>query len=301
VIPDAPQPFKKNSSGTQMHGPAGGAIWSAPTIDPKRSVLYVGTGNSYTDVDAPQTDAIVAMDLATGKIKWTNQLTPKDNFLVGCRQPGVGNCPNEAGPDYDFGSSPILRTLSNGKQILLAGQKAGIAYGLDPDTGKKIWEAKLGGGGALGGIEWGFAADDENVYIPMADVGGPNRKPGLTALKIATGEQLWHVPAPKAQCSWGTTRCNNAQSAAATLMPGVVFSGTTDGHLRAYATKDGRILWDVDTALPVPTVNAGVTKGGTLDGGGPTMAKGILYTNSGYGRLIGQPGNLLLAYSIEGN
>jgi polyvinyl alcohol dehydrogenase (cytochrome) len=300
VIPDEPKPFRKNSSGTQMHGPAGGAIWSAPTIDAKRNLLYVGTGNSYTDVATTQTDAIVAMDLATGKIKWTNQLTPKDNFLVGCRQPGVGNCPNEAGPDYDFGSSPILRTLSNDKQILIAGQKSGIAYGLDPDTGRKIWEAKLGGGGALGGIEWGLAADNENVYVPMADVGGPNRKPGLTALKIATGEQLWHVPAPKAQCSWGAARCNNAQSAAATLMPGVLFSGTTDGHLRAYATKDGRILWDVDTALPVPTVNAGVTKGGTLDGGGPTMANGILYTNSGYGRLIGQPGNLLLAYSVEG-
>ncbi|HEX4951219.1 MAG TPA: PQQ-binding-like beta-propeller repeat protein [Blastocatellia bacterium] len=300
VIPDAPQPFKKNSNGTQMHGPAGGAIWSAPTIDAKRNVLYVGTGNSYTDTATTQTDAIVAMDLATGKIKWTNQLTPKDNFLVGCRQPGVGNCPQEAGPDYDFGSSPILRTLANGKQILIAGQKSGIAYGLDPDTGKKIWEAKLGGGGALGGIEWGFAADTESVYIPVADVGGPNRKPGLTALKLATGEQLWHVPAPKAVCSWGTTRCNNAQSAAATLIPGAIFSGTTDGHLRAYATKDGRILWEVDTALPVPTVNAGVTKGGTLDGGGPTIANGMLYTNSGYGRLIGQPGNLLLAFSIEG-
>ena len=176
VIPDAPQPFKKNSSGTQMHGPAGGAIWSAPTIDKQRGVLYIGTGNSYTDTPTGNTDAIMALDLLTGKVKWTNQLMPKDNFLVGCRQPGVGNCPQEAGPDYDFGSSPILRTLPNGKQVLLAGQKSGAMYALDPDqNGKKIWEVKLGSGSALGGIEWGFAADAANVYIPMADVGGPNR------------------------------------------------------------------------------------------------------------------------------
>ena len=134
----------------------------------------------------------------------------------------------------------------------------------------------------------------------MADVGGPNRKPGLTALKIATGEKLWFVPAPPAKCAWGTTRCNNAQSAAASAIPGIVFSGTTDGHLRAYATKDGAIVWDYDTAAPTNTVNAGLTKGGTLDGGGPTIANGVLYTNSGYGRLVGQPGNLLLAFTVDG-
>lgn len=296
-----PKPFKKNSVGTQMYGPAGGAIWSAPTVDAKRGVIYGATGNSYTDVETGNADAIMAFDLATGKIRWTNQVTPKDNFLVGCRQPGVGNCPEEAGPDHDFGSSPILRTLPNGKQVLLAGQKSGVIYALDPDhNGKKLWEVKVGNGGALGGIEWGFAADTQNVYVPVADVSGAARKPGITALKIATGEQLWHVPAPKAACSWGATRCNNSQSAAATAIPGVVFSGTADGHLRAYATQDGAVLWDYDTAAPINTVNAGQTRGGTLDGGGPVVVNGILYTNSGYGRLIGQPGNLLLAFTVDG-
>jgi polyvinyl alcohol dehydrogenase (cytochrome) len=301
VVEEEPKPFKKNSAGTQMYGPAGGAIWSAPTLDLKRKVIYAGTGNSYTDVVTQHSDAIIALDMETGKIRWVNQLTPKDNFLVGCRQAGVGNCPEEAGPDYDFGSSPILRTLHDGKQVILAGQKSGVIYALDPDNnGKKLWEVKVGNGGALGGIEWGFAADEQNVYVPVADVGGANRKPGLTALKIATGEKLWYVPAPPAKCSWGTTRCNNAQSAAATVIPGVVFSGTTDGHLRAYSTKDGSILWDYDTALPIQTVNGGQTKGGALDGGGPTVANGILYTNSGYGRLVGQPGNLLLAFTVDG-
>jgi polyvinyl alcohol dehydrogenase (cytochrome) len=301
TVQNPPQPFKKNSAGTQMYGPAGGAIWSAPTIDPKRRAIYVGTGNSYTDVDTGETDAILAFDLATGKVRWVNQATPRDNFLVGCRQPGVGNCPDQGGPDHDFGSSPVLRTLPNGKQVILGGQKSGVMWAFDPDNkGKTLWSVKLGQGGALGGIEWGFAADAENVYVPMADVSGPARKPGITALKIATGEQLWTVPAPKVPCSWGATRCNNSQSAAATVIPGIVFSGTTDGRLRAYSTKDGSIVWEVDTSLPIPTVNAGVTKGGTLDGGGPIVVDGVLYTNSGYGRIVGQPGNLLIAYSVDG-
>jgi polyvinyl alcohol dehydrogenase (cytochrome) len=296
-----PQPFKKNSSGTQMFGPAGGAIWSAPTIDPRRRAIYVATGNSYTDVDTEHADAIMAFDLDTGKLKWANQVTPNDNFLVNCRQPGVGNCPEEAGPDYDFGSSPILRTLPGGKQVLLAGQKSGVIYALDPDRqGKIVWQVRLGAGGALGGIEWGFAADDRYVYVPMADTTGPQRKPGLTALQISDGKQLWHVPAPPANCTWGTVRCNNSQSAAATLIPGVIFSGTVDGRLRAYSTKDGTIIWDFDTAVPRETVNGGLTSGGALDGGGPTIANGVLYTNSGYGRIVGQPGNLLLAFTVDG-
>jgi polyvinyl alcohol dehydrogenase (cytochrome) len=301
TVQDEPKPFKRNSAGTQMYGPAGGAIWSAPTLDIKRRVLYVGTGNSYTDVETLHTDAIIAFDMDTGKIKWVHQATAKDNFLVGCRQAGTGNCPDNGGPDYDFGSSPILRTLPNGKQVLLAGQKSGVMWAFDPDNGgKALWQIKIGSGGALGGIEWGFAADAENVYVPMADVTGAARKPGITALKIATGEQIWTVPAPKVPCSWGTTRCLNSQSAAATVIPGAVFSGTTDGHLRAYSTKDGAIIWDVDTAQAIKTINGGEKKGGTIDGAGPTIANGILYTNSGYGRIIGQPGNLLLAFSVDG-
>jgi len=301
TVQEEPKPFKINSAGTQMYGPAGGAIWSAPTLDLKRKVIYVATGNSYTDVPTGHSDAIIAFDMETGKLKWVNQVTPKDNFLVGCRQPGVGNCPEDAGPDYDFGSSPVIRSLPGGKQIILAGQKSGVIYALDPDhQGKILWQQRLGAGGALGGIEWGFAVDEKNVYVPMADVSGPARKPGITALNFATGATLWNVPAPPINCSWGTTRCNNSQSAAASVIPGVVFSGSVDGHLRAYSTANGVIVWDVDTAPQIATVNGGPTKGGALDGGGPTIANGILYTNSGYGKIVGQPGNLLLAFSVDG-
>lgn len=303
-IPDEPKPSRKNAAGTQLYGPAGAAIWSAPTLDLKRGALYVGTGNSYTDAPTGGPDAIIAFDLETGKIRWVNQVLPNDNFIINCRQPGVGNCPKEAGPDFDFGSSPILRNLPNGKQVLLAGQKSGILFALDPDNqGKKLWENKLGSGTALGGIEWGFAADATTVYVPVADpFGAPDtRKPGLSAVKIATGETLWRTPAPAAKCAWGAQRCANAQSAAATLIPGVVFSGTADGHMRAYAASDGKIIWDFDTAAePYNAVNGKQARGGTIDAGGATIANGILYLNSGYGVIIGMPGNALLAFSVDG-
>lgn len=297
-------PFKKNSAGTQLYGPAGAAIWSAPTIDFKRGVLYAGTGNSYTDVPTKGNDAIIAFDLKTGQIRWISQATPNDNFIMNCRQPGAGNCPQNAGHDFDFGSSPILRKLPNSKEIILAGQKAGILYGLDPDNqGKKIWETRLSDGTALGGIEWGFAADAKTAYVPIADpFGQPEvRKPGLWAVDIATGRKLWNTPAPAVPCSWGTQRCSNAQSAAASLIPGVVFSGASDGHLRGYATKDGKIIWDFDTAgQPYEAVNGKQAKGGTIDSGGATIANGILYINSGYGRILGMSGNALLAFSVDG-
>jgi polyvinyl alcohol dehydrogenase (cytochrome) len=303
-VTEEPKPYRKNSAGTQLYGPAGAAIWSAPTLDLKRGVLYAGTGNSYTDVTTGGADAVIAFELATGKIRWVNQVLPNDNFIMNCRQPGVGNCPKDAGPDFDFGSSPILRKLPNGKDVLLAGQKSGILFALDPDNqGRILWEIKLGSGTALGGIEWGFTADASTAYVPVADPFGPadQRKPGLSAVKIATGEKLWHTPAPPAKCSWGTQRCLNAQSAAATSIPGVVFSGTTDGHLRAYAAGDGRVIWDFDTAAaPYEAVNGKQAKGGTIDAGGATIANGVLYINSGYGRIFGMPGNALLAFSVDG-
>jgi|HubBroStandDraft_6_1064221.scaffolds.fasta_scaffold69920_2 polyvinyl alcohol dehydrogenase (cytochrome) len=304
-IADEPKPYKKNSKGTQMYGPAGAAIWSAPTLDVKRKVIYAGTGNSYTDVPTGGANAIVAFDMDRGRVKWQNQVTAHDNFLVGCRQPGVGNCPDPVGPDFDFGSSPILRTLPNGKQIILAGQKSGVVSALDPDDhGKILWQTQVGLGGALGGVEWGPAADESNIYVAISDVAMPpdKRLPGLTALKISTGDKVWSKPAPAAQCSWGNLRCTNAQSAAVTVIPGVVFSGSLDGHLRAYSTKDGSVVWDFDTAeKPYENTANGIkAKGGSIDTGGVAVAGGMLFVNSGYGRFVGQPGNVLLAFSVDG-
>lgn len=303
TIADAPAPFRKNSAGTQMYGPAGAAVWSAPALDVERKLIYVGTGNSYTDVETSTANSILALDMETGSMKWSTQATPKDNYLVNCPKPGVGNCPVSDGPDVDFGSSPVLRTLSDGRQVVLAGQKSGAVFALDPDDGGEIlWQEKVGEGSPLGGVEWGFAADGVNAYVAIADaVTKPDAaKPGITALKLETGERVWSTPAPKPECSWGKFGCLAAQSQAVTVIPGAVFSGSMDGHLRAYSTADGAIVWDFDTAKAYETVNGVKAKGGSLDAGGPTIANGILYVNSGYGRIVGHWGNVLLAFTVEG-
>ena len=305
AIAETPKPTRVNSAGNQMFGPAGAAIWSAPTIDPKRGVLYVGTGDSYTDAVTPGSDAIIAMDLADGHARWTRQFTQHDNFLIGCgRKPQPTNCPDTVGPDYDFGASPILHTLPGGRQILLVGQKSGVAFGLDPDRqGKEVWRAKLGAGSALGGVQWGMADDGSVLYVAVSDVVASPlvAKPGLNALDPATGKVLWTTPSPDVACAWGRVRCSRAQSAAVTAIPGLVFSATMNGHLRAYAAATGAITWDFDTAAQTyATVNGGpAAHGGFIDAAGPVAAQGLLFQHTGYGATNGGS-NVLLAFSVDG-
>lgn len=317
VIAEESRPYRRSSSGTQLYGPAGGAVWNAPTIDTRRGLLYVGTGNSYTDIATSTTNAVVAIGLATGRIRWVRQLNRADNWVIGCAAPrvspcpkgascrgaGEANCPTSVGPDADFGVSPILRTLSDGRQVLLAGQKSGLVHALDPDhEGRRLWVSSAGQGGTLGGIEWGMAADAATVYAPISNVYGMggHEPGGLAAIDIATGRVRWSAPPLQVECSFGARGCSGAQSQAATLIPGAVFSGAQDGHLRAYAATDGRVLWDFDTAHAFPTVNGVAAVGGSLDHGGPVLVDGVLYVLSGYGRINGQPGNLLLALSVDG-
>jgi polyvinyl alcohol dehydrogenase (cytochrome) len=305
TIDRKPAPYRKTANGTQLYGPAGGSVWSAPTLDPKRNQLYVGTGNSYTDVPTAHTDSVMALDLHTGAIRWANQLRANDNYIVGCETPdraGQGDCPQTQGPDADFGTSPILRTLPDGHQILLTGEKSGRVYGLDPSSGKQLWAAQVGVGSSLGGIVWGAAADGAQMYTAVSDAAAVNTKPGgLIALRISDGKQIWRADPPGPVCSWGTRNCLSAQSQAVSVIPGVVFSGSQDGHLRAYASADGRVIWDFDTAAqPFQGVNGIAAAGGSLDHGGATVADGMVYVNSGYGRITGQPGNLLLAFGVDG-
>ena len=305
IVAQKPKAYRKSENGTQLYGPAGGSVWSAPTLDPKRNVLYVGTGNSYTDVPTARTDSILALDLSTGAVRWVNQLRTKDNYIVACDSPdtaGKGNCPQTLGPDVDFGMSPILRTLLNGRQVLLTGEKSGRVYGLDPVKGRQLWAAQVGVGSSLGGIEWGGAADSSQMYVAVSDAAASSGKPGgLIALRIADGKQVWRADPPAPICSWGTRNCSAAQSQAVTVMPGVVFSGSEDGHLRAYASADGHVMWDFDTAQSFTTVNGVAAAGGSLDNGGATVADGMVYVNSGYGRITGQPGNVLLAFGVDGH
>jgi polyvinyl alcohol dehydrogenase (cytochrome) len=304
TIAEKPKPTKKNSIGTQMWGAAGAAIWSAPTIDVKRGVLYVATGDAYTFPAADTSDAVMAFDLKTGFPRWTHQFTPDDAYLVGC---GSGpstrdNCPETVGPDFDFGNSPILRNLPNGKSVLVIGQKSGAAWAIDPDNeGALVWERKVGKGSALGGVEWGSAADDRYGYFATADAQAGADAGGLSALNLATGEEVWHARPPAVDCKPGDRNCAvQAQSAAITVIPGVVFSGATNGMMRAYSAADGKVLWEYNTAREHATVNGVAAKGGSLNGPGPVIAGGMLFMNSGYAYLgYGAPGNVLLAFGIE--
>jgi len=302
VAPPA-KPFKVNGKGVQMFGPAGAAIWSAPTIDAKRGVLYVATGDSYTDVAFDTFDAVVAMDLKTGAIRWSNQVTKNDNYIIGCYPPKPrANCPAPAGPDHDFGVSPILKTLKSGKQVILVGQKSSQVYAMDPDAkGKVLWQHQLSPGGPLGGVEFGPASDGDTYYAAIADIFVPKAAPGLYAFRIADGEMLWSTPSPKLECAWKNPYCTPALSQAVTAIPGAVFAGAMNGRFRAYDSKTGKVIWEYDTAAtPVTTVSGKTASGGVLDGAGPTVAGGVVYVTSGYQGRSGQPGMVLMAFSVDG-
>lgn len=296
-----PQPRGKNASGTAVWGPSGAGVWSTPAIDLKRGLAYVGTGNTYTPPQLATSDAIVAVELKTGKIRWINQVTPKDIFIGGgCRGANAKTplCPEEIGPDFDFGNAPILTRLPDGRDVIVVGQKSGVGYAMDPNKdGAVIWQYRAGQGTALGGMEWGSAVDDKNAYFPISDILLP--KPGgLHAVNLATGERVWYAPPAPPKCAPGRG-CNAAQTAAITVIPGVVFSGSNDGVLRAYSTRDGSILWEFDTNRNFETLNGVPAKGASMHGGGPAVAGGMLYVNSGYGDHGGRPGNVLLAFEVK--
>ncbi|MGH9675164.1 MAG: PQQ-binding-like beta-propeller repeat protein, partial [Bryobacteraceae bacterium] len=215
TIPDPPGPTKKYSAGTQLQGPAGAAIWSSPTLDVEKRLIYASTGNGYSEPSVTYTDAIIAFRMDTGAMVWHKQLTPDDNWNFSCSNPNKANCPEKAGRDVDIGGSPILRKLKNGRRLLLVGQKSGIVHAIDPDAqGKIVWQTRLGKGGALGGIQWGMAADNEAVYAPLSDIDfrDPTAGGGMFALKIATGERVWYTPPAKPACA-GRRGCTPAQMA----------------------------------------------------------------------------------------
>lgn len=310
TLKEEPKPLGKNTAGTPIFGPSGGGTWSAPTIDAKRGRIYIGTGNGYSGEDPGTLDAMMAIDLKTGTKLWATQTTPDDIYVV-CVPggQGSGNCPEKIGPDVDFAASAILRTLPGGGQMVMAGQKSGMVYGFDPDTGKKMWQTKVGEGGAYGGIEHGIAASPDLLFVPLSDIKPsvavpmeqtkPRPEGGLFAIEPATGKIRWHTPAPKPNCAWGEVSCSVAQPAAASAMPGIVFSGALDGHLRAYDATDGKVVWDFDTGRAFDAVNGGQAHGGAVNGYGPILSGGMLYVNSG-GGYYGPAGNALLAFSVDG-
>ena len=299
TIPEAPHLLRAYADGTELRGPAGAAIWSAPTIDVKRGAIYVGTGNTYSGVAQPTADAILALDLRTGKLRWSHQMPATTPDVFGCVVGDV-NCGERAGPDFDFGASPVLATLAGGRQLVVAGQKSGVVYALDPDRqGQQVWRYRAGGGSGLGGIQWGIAADAERVYVPVAEIYNPSPG-GLHAVELASGARAWFAPpADPLPCGKLSRSCSGAQFSAVTAIPGVVFSPSNDGALRAYATSDGAVVWQFDTNREFPTLNGVRARGGSMSGPAPVVAGGLLYISSGYGAFGLRPGNVLLAFGAD--
>jgi polyvinyl alcohol dehydrogenase (cytochrome) len=302
TIAEEPKPTQKNSAGVQIVGPSGAAVWNAPTLDVKRNTLYVGTGNNYSPPATRLSDSIVAMDMKTGKIKWVRQETEKDVWNASCRRPDrePAVCPDADAPDFDFGSSPVLIELPGGRQALVAGNKSGIIWALDPDqAGNLIWEQQVSTGSSGGGVLWGLAIDGEKVYVPNGffDQKNPDASGGMAAIRVSDGHAVWSAPNPPCE---ERKRCKPSHPAAVTAIPGTVFAGSMDGRLTAYSARDGKVLWEYDTARDFPTVNGVKANGGSMSNAGPTVVGGMLFVNSGYshhGGII--PGNALLAFSTQ--
>ena len=301
TIPEPPQPTRRNAVGTQMYGPSGAGIWTSPTLDIQHHRIYAATGDNYSDPAATTSDAVLAFNLGTGAVQWTHQATAGDAFNVACNLPDQTNCPMAKGPDVDFASPPLLVSVSRGKRLLVLGQKSGMVYALDPDNGgQQVWATRVGIGGLLGGVMWGSASDGHNVYVAVSDyVSGGKLNPkagGLVALRLSDGKELWRTVSNGCGDNAG---CSPAQPAAVTMIPGVVFSGSRDGHMRAYETSKGHVIWDYDTARDFKTVNGVEARGGSIDSGGPAVAHGVLITNSGYAMFGGMTGNVLLAFGVN--
>jgi len=299
AIDETPKPTRQGPPGVQYWGPSGAAIWSSPTADLNRHVLYVATGNNYSSPATDTSDAVIALDLTSGKKLWHRQLTPGDLWNSGCVAEQKGNCPETHGDDFDFGAPPILKRLADGRDVLLLAQKSGVVYAVDPARrGKLLWQRRIGHGGLLGGIQWGGATDSRNAYFTLSDYSGtdPLAGGGLFALELATGKKVWYAAPPKPACvkEYG---CSAAQMAPPTIVGGVVLAGSLDGHLRAYDSRNGTIIWDFDTDQEFTTTNGLTAHGGSLNGAGPAVVNGMVYVNSGYTNAMA--GNVLLAFGVE--
>ncbi len=295
TIAERPHPTRKNSRGVQQWAPAGVPIWNTPTVDPQRHAVYVGTGDASTYPAPATSDAILALDMKTGKVLWSQQIYKDDSFIVGCAGAGfTDNCPKVVGPDWDIPMSPMLKTLADGRTLMIFGTKPGDLMALDPARrGQMIWRinalsdvaASRPGAGNRGPL-WGGAIDDQYAYFGLS-------AGGVVAVRVNDGQRAWYTQLNS------TAQKRVTHSAAATVIPGVVFVGGSDGRLWALSTSDGHPLWSFETARPFDTVNHVPAHGGSISSAGPTVAGGMLFVGSGYGVVQESPGNVLLAFAAD--
>jgi len=302
TIDEEPQLLGQNRSGTDNYGPSGAPSWNSPAIDTERNQLYFGTGENYSSPATLTSDAIFALDLDTGAINWSFQATPNDAWNQACDMPNDDNCPDEDGPDFDFGAAVVYAEDSNGKGYVLGGQKSGMVHALDPDTGDILWQQKVGRGGIQGGIHFGMGVEGDTVFVPVTDMPDGReypepRRPGLYALNLMTGEYIWKAPADDV-CE-GRFGCAPGISASVSVSPGLVYAGAMDGRMRVHNTETGEILWDYDSTVQYATLSGEPASGGSFGGAvGPLVKGNRLYMNSGYGIYFHMPGNVLLAFEL---
>jgi polyvinyl alcohol dehydrogenase (cytochrome) len=309
TIPQASAQQGSSASGARIMGPSGAAVWNNPAFDTQRGLLYFGTGQNYSRPADGNSDAIFALDAATGRRRWVHQVTAGDIWNAACVLKSANCTTANLGDarDFDIGASVMLIDIGGGRRVLIAGQKSGMVYAVDPDRGgEALWSVRMGLGSLLGGIHFGMAAQGSRVYVPVVDMRmqgdgtmlADAGSPGVHALDAATGKILWHAVAAN-HC--GERRfCDPGVSSALTAIPGVVFAGHLDGMLRAYDGASGSVLWETDTTIPVQAVNGAMTQGGSMSGPGPAIADGHVIVNSGYGYALHQPGNALLVYTVDG-
>lgn len=301
TVPQPAAPTRANRHGVMQRGPSGSPVWNSPTVDRRRGLLYFGTGSNYSSPADHTSDAIFAIAMADGSVRWIQQKTRGDAWNMGCVLADKSNCPEENGPDLDFGASVFLQRNRSGADRLIAAQKSGWVYALDPDRGgRELWRKRLGRGGIQGGIHFGFAAAGERLFIPVSDyddprIAQPPGSPGLYAISAARGELLWSAPAPDS-CA-GRRGCSPGISAAISATPDAVIAGGMDGVLRIHAAADGKLLWQFDSVRDYQGVNGLQGRGGSFGGDGPVLAGGQLIVNSGYGLYGHMPGNVLLVFS----
>lgn len=306
------KPIKDRGDGKMIWGPSGAPVWNSPSVDLKRQQLYVGTGEANSAPAHHNTNALIAFSLKDGSIKWTHQATPNDVFNVGCTPTGGKmNCPTKEETvfrDVDFGASTIIAKAPNGKELVLAGQKSGTVWAMNPDTGKVEWRRDIGTGGPNGGVHWGIAADDTHVYAPISYIGrsipgqdvSPDLKPGLYAVNLNDGSMDWqfHVtPDCTDARKKFVPRCNGlfGLSGAPTVIGDHIITGGLDGRVYMLEKKTGKLVWTFDTAREFTTLNGVAGNGGSVDNASIIAANGLVLLNSGYG-LFGQgAGNVMIA------
>jgi len=302
TVEETPVVQSQNRSETNMMGPSGAMVWNTPTIDAKRNQLYIGTGENMSSPATLTSDAIFAMDLDTGKVNWVFQATVNDAWNTACGTNRPDSCPEEDGPDFDFGAGTMLLTASTVGDLVVGGQKSGKVHALNPDTGELVWQTRVGRGGIQGGVHFGMAADAERLYVPITDMADgrsypdPDR-PGIHALDPNTGEELWWSVAPDV-CE-GRNFCHPGVSQAITTTSGMVIAGGMDGVLRIHDSESGEVLWQMDSTKTIPTVSGAEAFGGSFGGGSaPILQDGLLVLSSGYGIYLHMPGNLLMVFEV---